>query len=71
MTDDQFRQLRDDIANVRVSVAEVHGRIAAVEAKVDSKAERADVFRNVLLVNGGFIAVISVGAMALRTFDVV
>ena len=82
MTDDQFRQLRDDIMSVRSDVhslrdefhtlrVENAARFAIIETSLQSKADKADVFRTVFLVNGGFIAVFGVLAAVARTFGLV
>ena len=68
MSEDQFRQLREDIAALR---SEANGRLSAIEARLESKADKADVFRSIFLVNGGFVAIIGIIATTLRTFGVV
>ena len=72
MSEDQFRQLREDIATLRT---ESNGRLSAIEARLDgiekTKADRGDVFRSIFLVNGSFIAIIGIIATTLRTFSVV
>ena len=75
MTEDQFRQLRDAIQQLEVSTTREFGavneRLSALETGMKDKASKGDVFRTVFLVNGGFIGVTSVVAMASRTFGVV
>ena len=72
MSEDQFCQLRDDIAALR---CESTGRLSAIEARLDniekSKPDSGDVFQSIVLANAALVAIIGIVATTLRTFGVV